>query len=43
MLRCFLYADDLVLIAETPNGIQLLIDILNTWANKLRLIINTKK
>ena len=43
MLRCLLYADDLVLIAETPNDIQLLIDILNTWANKWRLTINTKK
>ena len=43
MLRCLLYADDLVLIAETPNDIQLLIDILNTWANKWRLTINIKK
>ena len=43
MSRCLLYADDLVLIAETPNDIQLLIDIWNTWANKWRLTINTKK
>ncbi len=37
------YADDLVLVSETPDGLQKLIDILYSWCHKWRLSVNIDK
>ncbi len=37
------YADDIVLLADTPENLQKLIDIVQCWCKKWRLIINPSK
>ncbi len=37
------YADDIVLLADTPENLQKLIDIVQNWCKKWRLIINPNK
>ncbi len=37
------YADDIVLLAESPEELQSLIDIMNKWCNKYRFVINPNK
>ncbi len=37
------YADDLVLVAETSNDLQKLIDILHSWCHRWRLSVNIDK
>ena len=38
-----MYADDLVLISESPQGLQNCLDKLDTYTNKWNLAINLKK
>ncbi len=37
------YADDIALIADTPQNLQKLISLMHTWCNKWRFIINPSK
>lgn len=40
---CLSYADDLVLIAETPEELQEMLKVLNRYANRKRLTVNVDK
>lgn len=42
-LNCLLYADDLVLISETPDGLQCCLDKLQIYCEEWGLQINTRK
>lgn len=42
-LSLLLYADDVVLIAPTEDSLQLMLNTLNDWCSKWRLLINTDK
>ena len=39
----FLYADDIVLLAESSSDLQLLLNALNDWCGRNRMSVNTKK
>ena len=43
--NCLLYADDLVLLAESEEGLQRLLDVINTWCNTwgMKVISNKSK
>ncbi len=43
LLNILAYADDIVLLAETPEQLQKLINIVQNWCDKYRLIINPSK
>ncbi len=43
LLNVLAYADDIVLLAESPEQLQKLINIVQTWCNKYRLVINPNK
>ena len=43
LLCCLLYADDLVLIAESEGDLQVLLDVVNKWCAKWRLEVNLSK
>lgn len=38
-----LYADDIILLADNENDMQCMLDCLNNWCKKWRLLINHKK
>ena len=38
-----LYADDVVLISESEDGLQNMLNTLNNWCNKWRLAVNESK
>ena len=40
---CLLYADDLVLVSESPEDLQKMLDILNNWCKRWRLRVNISK
>lgn len=42
-ISCLLYADDLVLISQTANGLQKLLDKLKTYCDMWNLKVNTDK
>ena len=42
-LFILMYADDTVLMAETPTGLQQMLDSLSTYASKWDLTVNTEK
>ena len=42
-ISCLLYADDLILISETKQGLQALLDCLHDFSNKWFLEVNTTK
>ena len=42
-VSCLLYADDIVLLAETPVDLQVQLDAVNNWCRKWRLKINVTK
>ena len=42
-LNCLLYADDLILISNTSEGLQQLLDTLSKFCNDWLLNINLKK
>ena len=42
-LNCLLYADDIVLLSETPEGLQKTIDLTEKYGENLGLEINIKK
>ena len=42
-LNCLLYADDIVLLSESPNGLQKAIDLTELYGSELGLEINIKK
>ena len=42
-LYLLLFADDAVLISETPEGLQRSLDSLHTYCNKWNLKVNTEK
>ena len=37
------YADDIAIISETEGGMQQMLDKLNDWRNKWRIVINENK
>ncbi len=37
------YADDLVIISETAEGLQTMLDIVKQWYSKWSMAVNTKK
>ena len=37
------YADDIAIISETEGGMQQMLDKLNDWCNKWRIVINENK
>ena len=39
-INCLLYADDMVLIAETEEQLQKLLDMICVWCKKWRLKVN---
>ena len=43
VIKCLLYADDLILLAESPESLQLMINKLNEYCNSWNLIINLDK
>ena len=43
MVSIFLYADDVVLLADNPTDLQLMIDSLLDWCNSNGITINSKK
>jgi hypothetical protein len=42
-LSILLYADDIVLLSETEDGLQKLLDTLNKWTNRFRMNVNMDK
>lgn len=42
-ISCLMYADDLILLSETPLGLQNQLNILNEYCNTWKLQINTEK
>lgn len=42
-VNCLMYADDIILLSKSPEGLQKKIDILNDYCNDWCLTINTKK
>ena len=42
-LNCLMFADDIVLISQTAEGLQNCINRLHTYTNKWQLMLNTKK
>ena len=42
-LSILLYADDIALIAETPEELQCMLNKLHSWCRRWRVLINTKK
>ena len=42
-ISIFLYADDIVLISESTNGLQSMLNVLNDWCCKWRITVNEKK
>ena len=42
-INIFLYTDDILLIAESENDLQLLLDVLNACCNKKLLNVNLDK
>ena len=39
-LSCLVYADDIILLSESENDMQTMLDFTNDWYNKWRLHIN---
>ena len=42
-MNALMYADDLILLSETKDGLQKLIDTLGNYCEKWKLEVNTKK
>ena len=42
-IYCLLYADDMVLLSETPSGLQQSLDTVNSFCEKWKLEINHSK
>ena len=42
-INCLQYADDIVLLSETKNGLQNALNLLSSYCNKWKLTINTQK
>ena len=42
-ISCLLYADDLILLSESPNGLQLCLNKLDIYCNKWNLEVNISK
>ena len=42
-INCLMYADDLVLISQSANGLQNCLNALQSYCNKWCLTVNTKK
>ena len=42
-MNCLMFADDILLLSETPEGLQNSINKLNYYCNKWQLTINTQK
>jgi hypothetical protein len=42
-INCLMFADDLLLLSETPEGLQNCIDKLNSYCNRWQLSINIQK
>ena len=43
MIHCLMYADDLILLSTTPNGLQSKLDILDKYCNDWCLSVNLSK
>ena len=42
-INILLYADDLVLLSETEEDLQCMLNILDKWCRKWRMVINMEK
>ena len=42
-INCPLYADDLVLLTESEEGLQRLLDVVNTWCNTWGIMVYSNK
>ena len=42
-INCLLYADDLVLLAESEEGLQRFLDVVNTYCNTWGMEVNSNK
>ena len=38
-----MYADDVVVLSETENNLQVMLNTINTWCKKWKLLINETK
>ena len=43
MISILLYADDIIVLAETEDNLQSMLNQLSAWCNKWRMLINTDK
>ena len=43
IVSCLLYADDIVLLADSETDLQALLNIVNVWCSKWRLEVNLLK
>ena len=43
VVSCLLYADDIVLLAESGDALQKMLNIVTFWCSKWRLMINQNK
>ena len=42
-ISILMYADDIVLLSETENGLQMMLNELYTWCNKWRMKLTLKR
>ena len=42
-ISCLMYADDVILISKTPNGLQKLLDCVNMFCKTLKMMVNPIK
>ena len=43
MLSVLLYADDILMVSESEQGLQKLLDILHEWCHKWKMVVNVDK
>ena len=43
IISILMYADDVVVLSETENNLQVMLNTINTWCNKWKLLINEAK
>ena len=43
IISILMYADDVVVLSETENNLQVMLNTINTWCNKWKVLINDTK